>query len=479
MRETKLIQKLSLLQANELKDFRKFLSSPYFTTNGSLPILFDFLRPFYPKFDKESLTVEQAFAATFPNEKYNANKLNKTMSELTQLTERFFRLRITESDKKATLKTEAMAYLKRGDIKAAEKRISKFTALIDTNALSTLSSYSDAYQLLSALYFSPHTNKFKNSKLLQEAVEYLDAYYIVAALREGSEMQQISHLVRSDYDALFLPEVLDRGGHNKHLADTALLSILKGIYRLHTEDTRESYEELKSLFFNRLKEVDTLLKLYALRQLINFSIRKNNQGEKNFNREVKGLYLFGLKQEILLENGKISSSLFQNVVEILSFLKDYEEASEFIEEYRENLHAREKADSLSLAKSTLLFWEGKYDDVISEVGQLVVKNLLVKVRIEVILIRCWFEKFLDNQIPEKMFNARVLAFKKAMKRAKNVPDSIITNCLSFASKMQLLMRVAKASTTQKEELKKRAFNDISKTKPLLGKAWLIEKLENM
>jgi type III secretion system FlhB-like substrate exporter len=228
-----------------------------------------------------------------------------------------------------------------------------------------------------------------------------------------------------------------------------------------------------------LKEVDTLLKLYALRQLINFSIRKNNQGEKNFNREVKGLYLFGLKQEILLENGKISSSLFQNVVEILSFLKDYEEASEFIEEYRENLHAREKADSLSLAKSTLLFWEGKYDDVISEVGQLVVKNLLVKVRIEVILIRCWFEKFLDNQIPEKMFNARVLAFKKAMKRAKNVPDSIITNCLSFASKMQLLMRVAKASTTQKEELKKRAFNDISKTKPLLGKAWLIEKLENM
>jgi len=479
MRDTKLIQKLSLLQANELRDFRKFLSSPYFTTNGSLPALFDFLRSFYPNFDKENLTVEQAFAATFPNEDYNANKLNKTMSEMTQLTERFIRLRITESNKHVTIKTEAIAYLKRGEIKAAQKRVSKFISLIDTNAISSRSYYSDAYELLSALYFSPHTNKFKNSKLLQDAVEYLDAYYIITALKEGCEMQQLSHLVRSDYDALFLPEVLSRAEQNKHIVDTALLDILKSIYRLHTVDTIQEYEDLKVLFFNRLNEVDALLKLYTLRQLINFAIRKNNTGDEEFNKEVKGLYLLGLKQEILLENGKISSSLFQNVVEILSFLKDYDEASEFIEEYQDKLRANEKIDSLSLAKSTLLFWEKKYDDVINEVGQLVVKNLLVKVRIEVILIRCWFEKFLDKQIPEKMFNARVLAFRKTMKRTKSVPDNIIKNCLSFASKMQLLMRVSKANAQHKEELKRRAFTDISETKPLLGKVWLIEKLENL
>ena len=69
MRETKLIQKLSLLQTNELKDFRKFLSSSYFTTNSSLPLLFDFLRPFHPKFDKKNLSPERAFTATFPKEK--------------------------------------------------------------------------------------------------------------------------------------------------------------------------------------------------------------------------------------------------------------------------------------------------------------------------------------------------------------------------------------------------------------------------
>lgn len=93
MKKTRLIELLKTFSVQEIKDFEKFIASPYFSRGRNLKPLFAFIKKNYPDFHSPSFTRENIFIQLFPGKKFDKQKsthlLNVNISELTLLAEKF------------------------------------------------------------------------------------------------------------------------------------------------------------------------------------------------------------------------------------------------------------------------------------------------------------------------------------------------------------------------------------------------------
>lgn len=87
MKKSKLIVLLSALSEEELKQFYKFVRSPYFTNSEDVIRLFLQLRKYYPEFETKKVQKEFVFNKLFPEEQYIDIKMRNLMRKLTRIVE--------------------------------------------------------------------------------------------------------------------------------------------------------------------------------------------------------------------------------------------------------------------------------------------------------------------------------------------------------------------------------------------------------
>ena len=103
MKDTKLIQILKTFTKEEIKEFEKFVASPYFSRGRNLKPLFKILRTSHPHFNNPIFTYESIFKSLYPEEKNNKlraeNVLRVLSSELVKLAEEFLTYEQMKSNK--------------------------------------------------------------------------------------------------------------------------------------------------------------------------------------------------------------------------------------------------------------------------------------------------------------------------------------------------------------------------------------------
>lgn len=93
MKDTKLVTLLRTFSKQEMKDFEKFISSPYFSPQRNLMPLYRELKKYYPSFSSPDFTKEKIFKKLNPGKKFDSKKSNHYLqvlvSEMTTLAEKF------------------------------------------------------------------------------------------------------------------------------------------------------------------------------------------------------------------------------------------------------------------------------------------------------------------------------------------------------------------------------------------------------
>lgn len=92
MQNTKLVKLLRTFSTREVKDFEKFILSPYFLRGRNLLPLWKVLKKFYPSFDSPQLTKEKVFKKVHPGKKFDrksGHALTVAISEMSLLAEKF------------------------------------------------------------------------------------------------------------------------------------------------------------------------------------------------------------------------------------------------------------------------------------------------------------------------------------------------------------------------------------------------------
>lgn len=125
------IKILKTFSKDEIQDFKKFLSSPYFNTNQNISKIFDELIKYYPEFNSEKLTKENTYKKIFKDKAYNDSNMRWLMSVLHHHIENFLSQKAFDNDKPAKLRYLAKENLAAMRKDAARKSMDDMKKLLD------------------------------------------------------------------------------------------------------------------------------------------------------------------------------------------------------------------------------------------------------------------------------------------------------------------------------------------------------------
>ncbi len=93
MFNSKIISVVRSFSKDEIKEFRKFVDSPFFNKEGKYVLRFyDEIKKYYPGFDNKSLERSILFYKLYPGKKYDDSIMRKLSSTLQKLAEEYLNL---------------------------------------------------------------------------------------------------------------------------------------------------------------------------------------------------------------------------------------------------------------------------------------------------------------------------------------------------------------------------------------------------
>ena len=127
------IEILETLNREELKQFRRFLLSPYFNRSKKLIKLFDILAKHHPNYDIPSLTKEYLHKKISPELEYNEITIRRLLFDLQNNVARFIKQRNFESKQIESNTFLIEDLVKRGTEKMLNKNYKDTIRMIDNS----------------------------------------------------------------------------------------------------------------------------------------------------------------------------------------------------------------------------------------------------------------------------------------------------------------------------------------------------------
>ncbi len=415
MDKTLLFEAFATLTAAELREFGKFVRSPFFNTRPQLVALCDYLTRCREK--GEAPVAEKAYEALrsdpFPDKRGDApsagektatslrsgeepgagwnQKLRLANSALLALLEKFWMYREKFEDEDRARIRLAAAYRKRNLDK--HFHIALREARRGRERLPWR--HADFFHDLSLIEWEQYqydTSVRRTGSLnLQAPSDYMDMAFIARKLRLACLALSHQAVFKTEYKIGLLAPVL------AHVEDSKMTNIpAVGLYYycykfLADRSTDDHFRRFREMLLTHAAALppDELRTLYLL--AINFGIKRINESATGWLQATLDLYKSALERDLLLENGLLSRFAFNNIAAIALRVGESDWAEQFVLQYKPRLerHWREATAGLNLAriayarrdyKTALLnLQRSDYKDLINN---LIAKTLQLKIYYE-------------------------------------------------------------------------------------------------
>jgi len=454
------------LEKTELRQFKKFVRSPFVTHREDLGQLFNYLANCL-YIGKVLPSKEELYNNLFPTETFNDQKLRSLLSDLHKVLEQYLKWTTLQQDPISTHLALAATYRQRNLSKHFQRTISKVKTMQDKQVVRNPDFYQNVLRLQVETAEFQTTNQRTGKLNLQEIGDTLDTLYLAQRLRHACT--QLSHraVFQTDYKFGLLQEWVDSLEDSHHLKVPAI-ALYYYCYRFLTEAYSQSYfrkfrAELSQHSNHFQKE--ELKGLY--RAAINFCIRKLNEGSMEYSREGWELFQEGLDAGIFVENNLLSRFTFDNVVGFGLRLNEYKKLEEFITQYESKLESEYRESTVHFNLARLEYNRKNYDKALGHLQTSDAKDLVQQLISKTLLLKIYFETEEFN-----LLDSHMNSFRQFIRR-REVSDyhrSNFRNVISFTRKLIALAPYDKAE-------RRRLGEAIREEQVLTEKEWLLEKLE--
>lgn len=208
------------------------------------------------------------------------------------------------------------------------------------------------------------------------------------------------------------------------------------------------------------------LKRESWLRAINFAIRQQNQGNKAFGKEAFELYKSGISSGLILENGQISKKAYSNTLVLALLVGEWEWAETFLSDYKNYLPEHERDNTYRHNLATLFFKQKQFEKVLQSLQSVAFTDSLHNLDDRRLLLCSYFElgewDALDSLLD---------SFGIWLRRAKNLGyhREMYANLVKFTRRLVELMH-------QNQQVKSKLKQEITATKYVAAKEWLLEKL---
>lgn len=239
----------------------------------------------------------------------------------------------------------------------------------------------------------------------------------------------------------------------------------------------EEFRSIRDYFELHLDYLPAKEQMETLQRLINYSITQYYQGHISFIQEQFELYKVGLKREIIIKDNFISDFSYTNIVHLSLLLKEYDWAKEFINKYSQLLETPFQYDATQLALANYHFSKGEFSEVINRLQH--VKKFLPSYgfRMRSLLLRTYFELFLKDRTYYQMLKDNFSSFERFIKGEKNLSQERKKGYLNLSYISKDIVKVIQNGVSDQE--KERLNIRLEKTRPIVTKTWLLNKIEEL
>ncbi len=402
----KAIEIINTFSSAEKSEFRKFLSSPYFNSNGNLIKLYSVLLSNELKIKSDEITEKEIYAKIFNKEAYSYSSMRNLMSALFQLCEEF--LIVNAGKKNDSYKFEnILKLLKEYNDRYLDKnyyiRFKKTYNDLDYKFLGyKYFEYKSRlnYSLSNFEWLRNNSDKRKDS-LYEECLNS-----ICSVISTISENIAIHHYSKLAYN--YKPELKPSESLIKNLDLKKFLEELKTLddlryYHISNElrfinlilqpDNYENYYILKKEIFKNVRRYSNSEKSYHFSRLISFLINQIHNGNNKLVREVSEFRKFQMANIKYGSDGvdKLSMRNFLDMVD--TFL--ITESDKFIESFiRKNLSKVETINSenaYNYAFARLELKKKNFEKAIEHLSRLKLTEDFMKFQSKMLIIQAFYE----------------------------------------------------------------------------------------
>ncbi len=470
MYKSKPVMILKAFTGQDMKDFDKFVASPFYNKNEVLIKLFSILKKEYPDFEGPGVDREKIYQKLFNSKDFDESKLRYAFSDLSKLLEKYIIVKELEKNK-VRENLLLLDFYKANDI---EKYFNQ--SFDDTRKiLDTSSKDSDYYfnkYLAEEILFNYSSVKRDKSldDVLQQVADNLDSYYLSKKLKFYCEMYTRQNFLNSSYQTKFLTEILSHIEQNNYEEFPAIIVYYYVLRTLIDENDELNYYKLLELldkndqFFSREEMRD----LYFLAQ--NYCTKKINQGdyENTYLKEYFKLTNKLIEKEMIYENGYIIPSTFKNIVTVGLRLEEFDWTENFIYTYKEKLAPKYKENAFTYNLAWLHFFKEEYKKTLRLLSNVEYMDVYYVLDSKILLLKTYFE--LDDA---DAFYSLIDSFYVYLRRNELISAYQKNICLNFVKFAKRLMRIKQGDTKAAEKL----IEEINDTKQVASISWLLKKAE--
>lgn len=469
MQKSKLIDRLRLLERDELRTFGKFLESSYHNNDEKVVKLFVYLKKYYPVFEHKKLDRDYIAAKLFPEWKNSAyKKLSYVMSSMSDLLEDFFVQRELELDKLERQQFLLKGYKRRKGDWFFHQTVEALNKTLDTASERGINYYYHKYRLNDEIYTHTATDRAKTDiESFKNTMKNLELFYYSSKFKNCSEVR-FRELHFSEKSELILLDEMLKMTQNKIFKDKFIVHIFAAIIRLFESRDYLAYQELKTMIFQHFDQFGSVEKLDMVVMANNFCIIQYNKGEEEYLIEIFELMEYGLEKETWLADGYISHIIFDNIASVACKLKKFEWTEAFIRKYNSQLREEVREHVRNLTLCRLEFDRGHFERTLEILRNTEFEDSQYEIKTKIFQLRSYYE--LDGY--EEVFYDACNAFAQYCRRNKLIGEESRELHLNFIS---FLRKLHQAKFTQLET--KQSLQEKLEQTPVLLSGWLKEKIE--
>jgi len=467
------VQLFKSLTESEIRQLGNFLNNTY-RKAGAVYSLYKHLRSCYPKFIETKLDrnyIEQRLYKNNSNPKHTlfeaTSDLKKQLVDFITIQE----LRKNEVHQNFLL-LEALKSRKLDRLFFKEsERIQKEW---DDDSVPGIEHFHNQYKLKLLIFSHPNFDNLKIKLTFENSIDLLEQYYYISKMyyilcyninysKESITKYSIQKLV-NDYKLTSFPKKLK----TKFLFDFLIAFQSNKI---------ESFRIVKSTFFKVHDNFTQSEKhdIFTILKILYFSKRN----ETNVVKDLFEMTKFSLKENLILEDGIMTSQSFINFIFIAKRNKETKWIENFIKKYKAFLSEKEKEEIVLFAEAILQFEKKEFGNSLKKLSELRPNSVVNRARTNCLKLQCFYE--LRN---EKSFYHLVKSSQKYLLDHKNDFNNqqdffMFDNFIKNTKKLFGIYSDSKLYGNTVKDRIKQMLEKLYKIKHATYSEWLIDKLNEI
>ncbi len=472
MRSSKLYSILRDFSKIEQNRFRKYLQSPYFNRSAIIIELFNIIAADINEEGNIDLKKEVIWENLELNASFDDTRFRKYSSDLLKHLENFLSQQAYEEDSVyqasfliSAIGDRKLEKLYNSSIRSAQRMIHNYPSESSTYYYHKYKIERNYFDLIEF-----ETRRADKSNV-GEINTALDIFYISEKLKFYNYILSQKHISPHEYRIQFIEDIIKFLDGHDYLSIPRIALYFQTCLTYLEPENEDHYHKLKNLLnehATKLPAQEAKDDLYMSAQ--NYCIRKANQGNQLFLKELFILYQDIVEKGIVIAEGEISPWYYRNIVTTALRLGEYDWIENFIYGFRDKLPEsyRENAFTFSLAQS--YFYQKKFDKVIELLREIEYEDFTYNLNSKVMLLFTYYE--IDEIEPlYSLFES----FRVYLNRNKQITDNrktLYKNLISFTKR---LTKIMPGDNKAIEKLKK----EVEATSEIANKGWLKQKIDEL